>query len=229
MSGPGGTRLTVRPGRLPGKAARALERCTRNESEPKEGIALDCPSWREARRSAALARWRQSMRSRGGAALPSSGPVAVVAGATPAGTHPARARAAGERRYDVAARARTRGAGAGRACSPARRVERGLGGESNTMRLAFRVFLSPITSAGPLAGQLWRSLENLFLHLPDSGQVGSWSLLLPRLRFRPPGQFVVTGLSGLRARCITWSTGHFSNPISPRGWQGCPIFRGLRG
>jgi len=64
--------------------------------------------------------------------------------------------------------------------------------------------LAPATSCiscrGNASGDLGKPLS------PDlrRRQVGSCVVALPRLCIRPPGHFVVTGLPGRRARCITF-------------------------
>ena len=76
------------------------------------------------------------------------------------------------------------------------------GGGKRTPCVCECEFLTPATSSISVKGKLLATLENLYLQ-PACEQVGSLVVALPRHCIRPPGHFVVTGLSRRRARCIT--------------------------
>src|ERR1700761_288396 len=122
---------------------------------------------------------------------------------------------AGPGREARAGRWRRRGASKRRAAARAVRTRprggtRAGGGGKRTPCVANAKDLTPAASDRfPLGNKLWRPWETFISSLRRM-QVGSFVVALPRLCIRPPGHFVVTGLSRRRARCITCFAAHLS-------------------
>jgi hypothetical protein len=180
-------------------AARAHQRCTRNEKEPKEGIALDCapcPVTGAGGALAALALGAGGYASRCRASGVSREPPAAAAVAAPAGPRVRWTRGRGDdRAVAPARRARAPGSGQGRAVSPAGRVRVGWGWETYAMRLRMQRIWhrlpADFSRREKASGDLGKPLSPAC----DGTQGGSLSLLFRALCLRPPGHFGVTGLS----------------------------------
>ena len=185
-------------------APASRQRCTRNElrtdGRNRPGLRRHAP----IRERMTARRWRfgaQSLR-RVARAVSREAPAAAAA-AAPAGPRARTARVRGDGRAVAPARRdRAPGSGQGRA-SPAVRDWVGWGWETNAMRLRMQRIWHRLPAAisgwEKASGDLGKPLS------PDlqPRQVGSCVVALPRLCIRPPGHFVVTGLTGRRARCIT--------------------------
>ena len=167
------------------------------------------PPWTARRASkrrsawAALALGRQALASRCSAPDVSRRPPAVTADAAPAGPRTAKPSTRGEGRAVAAARRiEASGSGQGRANSPAWRDRVGWGWQTNAMRCDCKGSDTGRQLPFPSGNSVWQPWETFISSLRRM-QVGSLVVALPRLCIRPPGHFVVTGLSRRRARCIT--------------------------